>query len=116
EILARCPEAVLLIAGDGPKRDDCEAKVVSLGLDSAVRFLGNRSDIPDILAAVDVVALPSSREGLPYSALEAMAAGRPIVSFAVGGMVELLCNDETGVLVPAGDGSALAQSLVRILS
>jgi len=116
EILSKCENAVLVIAGDGPTRPECQRLVDQLNLQAAVRFLGNRSDIPDILAAVDAIALPSSREGLAYSALEAMAAGRPVVAFAVGGLVELLRDDDSGILVPAGDGHALAQALVRVLS
>lgn len=115
-ILAKHPEAVLVIAGDGPMRRACEQVIDELGIGHCVRMLGNRSDIPDILAAVDVIALPSSREGLPYSALEAMAAGRPVVSFAVGGMVELVRDGKTGILVSPGDGHAMADAIVRVLT
>lgn len=116
QIRQQCPQAVLVVAGDGPTRPVCQQIIDDLELHKAVRLLGNRSDVPDILEAVDVIAVPSSREGLAYSALEAMAAGRPVVAFAVGGMVELLRDGDTGILVPAGDGQALARALVRVLS
>lgn len=114
-ILEQCPGAVLLVAGDGPMRGACERMIDQLGLRQAVRLLGNRSDIPEILAAVDVVVIPSSREGLSYSAMEAMAAGRPVVAFAVGGLIELLEDGRTGLLVEAADAAALTDAIVRLL-
>ena len=115
-VLAACPAAVLVIVGDGPSRRDCERLVGALGLGAAVRFLGYRSDVPDLLAAADVAVVPSLWvEGFGYVALEAMCAGLPVVASRVGGLPEVVVHGETGLLVPAGDSEALAEALVQVL-
>lgn len=114
---ARCPDAVLLIAGDGPARGDCESLVRSLGLESVVRFLGHRQDVPDLLASMDVVAVPSVGEkSFGYSALEAIAAGRPVVAFVSEGLRQIVLDGTTGFLVPKGDVDRLATSLADVLT
>jgi glycosyltransferase involved in cell wall biosynthesis len=80
-----------------------------------VRFLGVRDDIGDLLAAADVVVLPSRREGLGNAALEAMGAGRAVVASAVGGLGEAVVDGRTGLLVPAEDAPALAAALERVV-
>lgn len=113
----RCPDAVLLVAGDGPTRAACETLARSLALDSAVRFAGQRTDIPDILAAADVVALPSRwGEGLPGVVIEAIAAGKPVVAFPVAGTVDVVVHERTGLIVPQDDGPAMAAALARLLT
>lgn len=99
----------LLVAGDGPLRGELEA--AARGLD--VRFLGYVDDPRSVFAAADAIALPSSTEGLPLVALEAMALGRCIVASAVGELPELLAQG-AGVLVPPGDAGALAEALRRL--
>jgi glycosyltransferase involved in cell wall biosynthesis len=101
--------ARVLIAGDGPLRSTLEA--MAEGED--VRFLGFVPDVGRVLAAVDVLALPSRTEGLPMAALEAMAAGVPVVASAVGSLPEVL-GDGAGVLVPPGDVEALRGALERL--
>jgi glycosyltransferase involved in cell wall biosynthesis len=114
-LLERCPDALLVLVGDGPERKECEALAAQLAIGQAVRFLGQRDDVPDLLTALDIVAMPSRSEGLSYVALEAAAAGRPVVAFRTGGIPELVQHERTGLLVPAGDLSALAENLCRLL-
>lgn len=116
DVLQRCPNAVLLIVGDGPLRRRCEHLVEEMNLKRGVRFTGRRDDIPDLLAAMDIVTLPSTREGMAYSALEAMAAGRAVVAFAVGGLVELFDDGETGMLAPPNDTQALVTMIAQLLN
>src|SRR5690606_11331326 len=108
DVLQRVPRTVILVVGDGPLRTACEKRAAAMGLAHAVRFAGHRSDMPEVLAAVDVVAVPSSSEGFPYAALEAMAARRPVVAFDVGGLPEIICSGRDGLLVRAGDVGGLA--------
>jgi len=83
-------------------------------LDGTVELVGFRPDVAACLAAADVVALPSRQEGLGVAALEAMAAGRPVVASRVGGLAEAIVPEETGLLVPPGDPTALATALARL--
>jgi glycosyltransferase involved in cell wall biosynthesis len=116
QILAACPSTVFLIVGRG----DCEAtlkqQAKSLGIDARVRFLGLRGDVAALLAISDVFALPSLSEGLSIAILEAMAAGRPVVTTSVGGNPELVVHEVTGVLVPPADPGALASAVTRVLA
>jgi glycosyltransferase involved in cell wall biosynthesis len=98
------------IAGDGPDRAAVEAELAG-----AAELLGERSDVPELLAAADVFVLPSRSEGLPLSVIEAMAAGLPVVASRVGGVPELVAGGETGMLVPPGDPEALAAALRALL-
>ena len=100
-----------LIVGDGPDRPQLAAEIRRLELEDSVELAGERSDVPELLAASDVFVLSSRSEGLPVSVLEAMAAELPVVASAVGGLAELIENGVTGVLVPAGDKRALAEAL-----
>jgi hypothetical protein len=86
-------------------------QVAALGLESRVRFLGVRADVADILRASDMFVLSSRVEGNPLSVMEAMAAGLPVVSTAVGGVPELVREGETGLLVPSEDAGALARAV-----
>jgi glycosyltransferase involved in cell wall biosynthesis len=115
EVVARVPDAVALLVGDGPGRPDIEARAGALGLLPSLRFLGSRLDVPDILSAVDLLVHPSLEEGFCNAILEAMAAGKPVVATAVGGNPEAVVDGETGLLVPPGDGRALAAAIGWIL-
>jgi glycosyltransferase involved in cell wall biosynthesis len=99
-------DVTILIAGDGPLRE--ELGVAAAGLDA--RFLGYLEDAREVFAAADVVAIPSLREGLPLTALEALGLCRCVVASAVGELPELL-REGAGVLVPAGDARALSEAL-----
>jgi len=83
-------------------------------LDGVVEMVGFRRDVAACLAAADIVALPSLQEGLGVAALEAMAASRPVVASRVGGLAEAVVHEETGLLVPPGDPTALAAALARL--
>ena len=113
------PDALLLLVGPPDRLDPAYAeslKVLAqeLGLGQRVRFLGSRADVPDILRASDVFVLSSDYEGNPLSVLEAMAAGLPVISTAVGGVPELVQDGATGLLVTAGDAHALAEAIVQM--
>lgn len=104
------------IAGDGTDRRSLERLTLRYGLDDRVVFLGERRDVGDLLAAADAFVLPSRREGLGVAALEAMAAGRPVVCSAVGGLAHSVVENGTGLLVQPGDAESLASALVRIVA
>lgn len=115
-VRAARPDAVLLLVGDGPDRARCETLVRQLGLDEAVRFAGHRSDVAEILGAVDMVVVPSvCEDASPLVALEASAAGRPVVAFESGGVPELILHDQTGIIVPKGRIDALGEAVLRLL-
>ena len=105
------PDIRTLIAGDGPLRDQLEeiAKVYHLG--SRIRFLGHREDVPKLLAAADVIVLPSVYEGLPNVILEAMRFRKPVVATAAPGTTEAVIDGQTGLLVPVGDPMRLARAI-----
>jgi len=115
QVQEKFPDAALLVVGDGSRRQELERMADSLGIAGRVRFLGMRRDVPQLLAAMDVMALSSLEEGLPVSILEAMGAGLPVVASAVGGIPAVVQDLETGMLVPAGDVQALAGALERVL-
>jgi sugar transferase (PEP-CTERM/EpsH1 system associated) len=105
------PDATLLIAGDGPCEGALRGLGAALGLGARVRLLGERADVPSILAAMDVFVLPSIAEGMSNTLLEAMASGLPLVATRVGGNPELVEDGVNGVLVPRQDPDALVAAL-----
>jgi glycosyltransferase involved in cell wall biosynthesis len=107
EALPLLGDAVVAVAGDGPLRAELEAAA------PGVRWLGHRDDVADLLAAADVVVLPSVWEARSLTAQEAMRAGRPLVATAVGGLPDLVADG--AVLVPAGDAAALGAAVRRLL-
>lgn len=115
EAIPQVPDALFLLAGEGPERGPLEALAAQLGIADRVRFLGRREDVPQLLAACDVFALPSLYEGSSLAVLEAMAAGIPIVSSAIGGTDELVEDGRSGLLVAPGDARGLAAALRRVL-
>jgi len=115
-IAKSCPDVVLVIAGDGPEFPACQAIAGELGLNQRVRFLGHRNDVPELLAASDLFVMPSQSEGLGVAAIEALAAGRPVVGFAVGGLCEVVSDGADGRLVKAGDRQAFVDAVVSLLN
>jgi len=111
---ALIPGAVVAIAGDGPLEGRLREVAASLGVSERVVFLGRLSPIAPLLAAADVVVLPSLSEGLPLVALEAMALARPVVATRVGGTPEAVEDCVTGLLVAPGDPAALANAIERL--
>jgi glycosyltransferase involved in cell wall biosynthesis len=105
----------LLLVGGGELENAVREQVAALGLQERVRFLGVRADVADILRASDVFVLSSRWEGNPMSVMEAMAAGLPVVSTAVGGVPELVQEGVTGLLVPSEDAGALARALQALV-
>lgn len=106
-----CPFKVVL-AGEGPLKQELERLVALLGIQDLVLFPGFCDDIGSIISASDIVALPSLREGLSISLLEAMAANKPIVTTTIGSNKEVLRQGECGILVPPGDIQKLAKALI----
>jgi len=119
ESFARGPasdaRAHLLCVGTGELGNDLERQVDVLGLQEKVHLSGARQDIPEILNAADVFVLSSDWEGNPLSVMEAMAAGKPVICTAVGGVPELIEDGENGLLVPPQDVNALAQAMRYLL-
>ncbi len=108
-------EVEFLLAGDGPLRAELESEAQRLGIGERVLFLGDRRDIPAVLASLDVAVLTSDSESLSNVILEAMAAQLPVVAYCVGGNAELV-NEERGALIDAGDEQAFAAAVERLLA
>ncbi|MEA2353760.1 MAG: hypothetical protein QOJ14_2174 [Thermoleophilaceae bacterium] len=109
------PRVALVVAGEGPERPALEALARELGIEERVHLLGHRTDVPDVLAALDVAASASEREGSPLAVMEYMEAELPVVATRVGGLPDLIDDGVHGLLVPAGDGDALAAALAELL-
>jgi glycosyltransferase involved in cell wall biosynthesis len=112
---AELPGVAFALAGEGPERGRLEALASELGVADRVAFLGRRDDVPALLAACDVFALPSLYEGSSLAVLEAMAARRAVVSSAIGGTDELIDDGRSGLLVPPGNAGELRAALARVL-
>ena len=104
-----------MLVGDGAVRTKLEEQARRPGLAGRVVFLGRRTDVAELLPLFDVFAMSSLSEGLPLTLLEAMAAGLPCVSTAVGAIPEAIVEGRTGLLVPPGDPGRLAEALLRVL-
>jgi glycosyltransferase involved in cell wall biosynthesis len=115
-VLRSCPEAYLLIVGEGSQREALERQAEDLRIGHRVVFTGRRDDIPAVTAALDVAVLPSYREAQGLTILEAMALTRPVVASNVGGIPEMIQDGVTGLLVPPHDADALSTAIVRLLS
>ena len=106
----------LVIVGSGPERERLEAAAGSLRLSERVVFTGELSQVQPYYAAADLLVLPSHSEGSPYVLLEAMAANVPIVATAVGGVPEMVEDEESALLIPARDPRAMAAAIARVLT
>ena len=114
EAVGKLPNLKLFLVGDGELRPDIEKLVGEKSLGQNIRFLGLRNDIPELLAACDVFILSSDYEGFGLVIAEAMAAGRPVIATAVGGVPELVEDGVTGLLVSPQDIQALSKAMVRL--
>jgi len=117
-LVGRLSDPHLIIAGDDVGRGNrarLEQKAASLGLAARVHMIGRRSDIADVLAAIDVACLSSDYEGMPLSVMEYMAAGKPIVATRVGGVPEIVDDGVEALLVPRRDPQAFAKAVEDLL-
>jgi glycosyltransferase involved in cell wall biosynthesis len=121
EVFKHFPTALVVLAGDGPRNEPLQLQTTRLGIEGRVRFLGYRRDVPDLIRAADLLVLPSfAGEGLPVTLMDAMFAGVPIVTTAVGGVADLTGSDEPGCepvawVVPLRDSGALGRALLESL-
>jgi glycosyltransferase involved in cell wall biosynthesis len=115
DILRHDPDAGVAIFGEGVLRAELEQRIRSLGLAGRIVLPGFRADLDSLIPAADVMVLPSFTEGLPNVALEASAAGVPVVATAVGGTPEVVADGETGYLVPPGSPPAITEKVVALL-
>jgi glycosyltransferase involved in cell wall biosynthesis len=109
------PGPLLCFLGDGPQRAALEERARALGIAGSVRFDGFHEDPWRYLQAADVLALASFVEGLPNALLEGMACGLPVVATRLGGSVDVIQHDVTGLLVPSGDAPAMGEALARVM-
>lgn len=110
------PEARFAIVGDGELRASLEAQVDALGLRDAVIFTGWQRDVLPVYADSDVLVISSVNEGTPFTVIEALAAGCPVVATAVGGLPEFLDGGKLGALVPSGEAESLAAAIAATLA
>jgi glycosyltransferase involved in cell wall biosynthesis len=113
-LLRRASDVALVVVGDGPLRGEVER--FARRHPGRVVVLGDRRDVPTWMALFDVLVVSSEWEPFGIVALEAMAAGRPVVAFGVDGLPEVVAHEETGLLAPAGDAEALAAGVERVLT
>ena len=109
------PNAVFVFAGDGPEHQVLEAEAKRLGIQGSVSFLGIREDIPELLASIDVMAMPSLDEGLPMALLEGMASGRAVIASRVGAIPQVIRDRVNGILLSPGDVNTLVAALRALL-
>lgn len=112
------PDCRFLAVGPADRQEDRDFRsfVMSLGLDDVVTFTGMRTDMPQVYAAMDVMCLPSYREGLPVVLMEAAAMGLPTVATDIRGCRDVVVDGVTGLLVPPRDHQAVAEALIRLLT
>jgi len=123
QVVKEVPQAKLLVVGDTLASDrdrrvteHIKELIDRVKVQDVIRFAGFREDIPDLLAIMDLFVLPSHREGMPRTILEAMAAGKPVVATNIRGCREEVIHGVTGLLVPVGDSDALADAILMVLS
>lgn len=117
EVLGVRPDARFAVVGDGVGYADVRARVAALGLEGAVTMTGFRRDVPEIMAALDVLVLPSIRsEATSQVVAQALAVGTPVIASTVGGSPEVVRDGETGRLVPPGEPRALAAAILDLLA
>jgi glycosyltransferase involved in cell wall biosynthesis len=112
----RMPSLRVLLVGDGEARSTFEAMTKTLGLETRVTFLGVRTDVPDLMASSDIVAVPSVHEGFGLVVAEALACAVPVVASRTGPIPEIVQEGESGLLFPPGNDQDLARCLEELLS
>jgi glycosyltransferase involved in cell wall biosynthesis len=114
ELLKRLPRTKIVLVGDGPLRGELEALAEKKKVEENLIFAGFRSDIKDILSAIDILILPSLLEGFPMITLEGMAMAKPIIATRIDGITEQIVDGVSGILIPPRDPDAIAQAVVRL--
>lgn len=114
-VLSRRPDALFVLAGDGPLREQVLADIDRRGLGDRVRYLGQVRQAGRLVAAADALVLASHYEALPVVAMEAIASGVPVVATAVGGIPDLVRDGDNGILVPPGSPQRLAEAIERAM-
>ena len=112
---ARHENMHMALAGEGEQLGYLRNLANELGISERISFLGVRNDLPDLFSAADSVLMPSLNEGFPRTAIEAMAAGKPVIATRVGGTHEAIVEGETGILVPSADIDAMESALVKLV-
>lgn len=115
-VLAKLPNTLLLIAGDGILRKDLEAEAVHLDIAERVKFLGIRDDVPALMTLADLFLFPSRFEGMPNALLEAMGYGLPVIATPVQGVDEMIRDGENGLIIALDDLKAISDVIVRLLN
>jgi len=116
EIRGKCPDARVVIIGDGPLRSELEEQAKELEIRQNISLLGFRSDVIELLPGFDVFVLPSIAEGLSLALLEAMASKLPVIASDAGGIPEVFGNDDIGRLVRSRDVAALGKAMIEMYS
>jgi glycosyltransferase involved in cell wall biosynthesis len=114
-VLRQAPACRFLIIGDGERRAELERLRQELGIGAAVHFLGTRSDVPELLALMDVAVLTSKMEANPVTILEAMACGKPFVAPRIGSISETIIDGVTGYLVQPHEEEGFSSAVLRLL-
>src|SRR5262249_43353750 len=115
-VLGRFPDARFELVGGGSEDERLRTHARERGVSHAFTFSGHSEDVPSRLAHADIFVLPSRSEAFPNAVIEAMAAGLPVIASAVGGILELLVDGQTGLLVAPGNPEALAGQLCAVMS
>ncbi len=116
EVVNLRPDAQLLIVGEGPSKEGLLNQTIILGLKKNVIFLGSTLDTTKPLSVIDIFALPSLKEGLGLSIMEAQAAGIPVIASNVGGIYTIIKDNENGLLIPPKDSLSLAQAIMKLIN
>jgi glycosyltransferase involved in cell wall biosynthesis len=116
EVLRHFPDATFVLVGDGPERANLQARAMAQGVATAFTFAGHDENVALHLREADIFVLPSHTEAFPNAVLEAMCSGLPTIASSVGGLVELVDDGRTGLLVRSGDPRALAHSICRVMA
>lgn len=115
EVCAKRPDVRFILVGDGPSAPDLERIRESYDLTGKVHFLGRRTDIPELLAAIDLYVITSRWEGLPLALIEAMMSAKPIISTGVGGIPDALSHNEDGILVKPDCKDELVKAILSLI-
>lgn len=115
-LLKPSPATHIVIIGDGEERPLLESLIIKYNLSHNVHLIGSRHAASTLMRAFDVFVMPSVKEGLPYAILEALAAHLPIIATRVGGIPEIIYNDDSHILVPPADPLALSRALAHMLT